>query len=144
MLRMYQVNFRVRFINRLTTTLVRWGLAPRHAHILTVQGRKMGKVYSIPVSLVEDNGQRWLVAPYGEVSWVRNARAMGTVTLTRGRRSETVSAHEASSAESAAALKKYLTLEPITRPYFEAEASRHPVFRIGGKGEAFASPSQLS
>jgi hypothetical protein len=40
--------------------------------------------------VIEHANQRWLVAPYGAVNWVRNARAVGQVTLTRGRRSETV------------------------------------------------------
>jgi hypothetical protein len=30
-------------------------------------------LYSTPITLVEASGQRWLVAPYGEVAWVRNA-----------------------------------------------------------------------
>jgi hypothetical protein len=58
-----------------------------------VPGRKSGRTYSTPVILIE-NGQRWLVAPYGEVSWVRNARAAGQVTLSRGRRREEIKISE--------------------------------------------------
>jgi hypothetical protein len=87
----YHVNFQVRLINRLMQALVRRGLGPKQTYILTVEGRKSGKMYSTPVSLVEDTSGRWLVAPYGEVGWLRNARAVGRVTLTRGQHSETVS-----------------------------------------------------
>ncbi|MBN1994912.1 MAG: nitroreductase family deazaflavin-dependent oxidoreductase [Anaerolineae bacterium] len=144
MAKTYQVNTTVKFINRLMQALVRFGLGPKQTYMLTVRGRKSGKLYSTPVSLVEEGDTRWLVAPYGEVSWVKNARAAGEVTLTQGRRSETVAIKEAGPEESGPVLKKYIKLEPITQPYFEvgpdapveafvAEAPRHPVFRINGK-----------
>jgi deazaflavin-dependent oxidoreductase (nitroreductase family) len=132
-----------RLINRLMQALVRHGLGPKQTYILSVEGRKSGKLYSTPVSLVEDASGRWLVAPYGEVGWLRNARAAGRVTLTRGQHSETVSIVELGPKESARVLRKYVSLEPITQPYFdarldsplvafEAEVSRHPVFHIAG------------
>ena len=74
-----------RLLNALVRTLLRAGLGPRHTYLLTVQGRRSGQRYSTPVTLVEEGTNRWLVAPYGEVSWVRNARAAGQVTLSRGR-----------------------------------------------------------
>jgi len=93
------------------------------------------------VTLVEEGGQRWLVAPYGEVPWVRNARAAGRVTLSRGGRAEIVSLRALSEAEAAPVLRRYVTRVPITRPYFdvtpdsplvafESEAARHPVFAL--------------
>jgi hypothetical protein len=95
------------------------------------------------VTLVEEGTNRWLVAPYGEVSWVRNARAAGQVTLNRGRHTETVAIAERGPEEAAPVLKQYVTKIPITRPFFDvkpdspieafvAEAHRHPVFRIHG------------
>jgi hypothetical protein len=102
-----------------------------------------GKLYSTPVTLVEEGMNRWLVAPYGDVSWGRNARAAGRVTLSRGRRSETMAIVELGPAEAAPILKQYIADVPITRPFFDvtpdapleafvAEARRHPVFRIDG------------
>lgn len=96
---------------------------------------------STPVTLVEERGLRWLVAPYGEVAWVRNARAAGEIILSRGRRAETVTVFELPPEEAAPVLKSYISRVPITRPYFDvtpasdlaafaAEAPRHPVFRI--------------
>ncbi len=52
--------------------------------LLRVRGRKTGLPRTTPVSLIEHEGRRWLVAPYGEVGWVRNARAAGEAELLRG------------------------------------------------------------
>ena len=93
------------------------------------------------MTLVEEAGKRLLVAPYGEVGWVRNARAAEQVTLTRGRRSETVRIVELSAEDAAPVLKRYLAQVPVVRPFFDvtsksslrdfiAEAPQHPVFRI--------------
>jgi len=54
-------------------------------------GRKSDQPHTVPVTLIEQDGQRWLVAPYGVVQWVRNIQAAGMATLTRGRRSEVIS-----------------------------------------------------
>lgn len=73
----YRVNLQVRIINFLTRSLIRLGLGPDYRYLLTVQGRKSGKSYSTPVTVVENESGRWLVAPYGEMNWVRNARTIG-------------------------------------------------------------------
>ena len=138
---MYRLGMWHRLLNALVRTLLRVGLGPRHTYLLTVRGRRTGTRYSTPVTLMEEGTNRWRVAPYGEVSWVRNARAAGQVTLSRGHRSETVAIVELGSEESAPVLKQYVTEVPITRPFFDAkpdspleafvaEAPRHPVFRI--------------
>jgi len=72
----YRKSHATRLINSLSRTLTRFGLGPPYLHILTVQGRKTGRPYSTPVDVLELDGQRWLVAPYGPVSWVANARAV--------------------------------------------------------------------
>ena len=93
-----------------------------------------------PTDCIAD-GVRWLVAPYGVVNWVRNARASGEVTLRRGRRSETVKVTEVEPDAAVPVLRTYLKQVPITRPYFDVrpespdeafaqEFPRHPVFRI--------------
>ncbi|MBM3129438.1 MAG: nitroreductase family deazaflavin-dependent oxidoreductase [Chloroflexi bacterium] len=141
MSKIYQVTPMVRLVNRLMSSLVRLNIAPTRTHVLTVTGRKSGRNYSTPVTLVEEGAKRWLVAPYGEVNWVRNVRAAGHVTLTRAGKSESRSVIEIAPSERAVILKKYVALEPITRPYFDAapdapieafaaEAARHPVFEI--------------
>jgi deazaflavin-dependent oxidoreductase (nitroreductase family) len=151
----YRLGMWRRLLNALVRALLRMGLAPRHTYLLTVRGRRTGTRYPTPVTLVEEGTNRWLVAPYGEVSWVRNARAAGQVTLSRGRRPETVAVVELGPEEAAPVLKRYVTEVPITRPFFDAtpdspletfaaEGHRHPVFRIrDGAEEAISAPPSV-
>jgi deazaflavin-dependent oxidoreductase (nitroreductase family) len=137
----YHVNFADRMEVALITTLLRAGVKLGTTSLLTVRGRKSGQSHTVLVRLVEQDGQRWLVAPYGVDQWVRNLRVAGQATLTRGRRSEAISATELPAQEAAPILKQYLLNIPWVRPYFdvtidspfeafELEAPRHPVFRI--------------
>jgi len=131
-----------RAANRLVRFLLRLGFMPGPTYLLTVPGRRTGRPLSTPVTLVEEGSSRWLVAPYGDVAWVRSARAAGRITLSRGSHSETVPIHELGPTEAAPVLQRYITRVPITRPYFDvqpdsplaafiAEAPRHPVFQLG-------------
>lgn len=130
-----------RGVNRMVRTLNWLGVGSDCDCLLTVTGRKSGVPRTTPVTLVQDGSSRWLVAPYGEVEWVKNARVAGKVTLTHGRHSETVSLAELSPADSGPVLRAYIKKVAITRPFFDvtsespaeaftAEAPRHPVFRI--------------
>lgn len=127
--------------NTLIAPLARLGLAGRRTHVLTVPGRKTGIPRSTPVQLVFIEGRKWLVAPYGESDWVRNARAAGAVELTRARKTERVVVEEVGPEEAAPVLREYLCHTPIVKAYFDAtadspleafaaEAARHPVFRL--------------
>jgi deazaflavin-dependent oxidoreductase (nitroreductase family) len=130
-----------RVANVLMRLLLRLGLAPRTTVVLTVPGRRSGTPRSTPVTLLEEDRQRWLVAPYGPVGWVHNARAAVQVERSRGRHTETVRLKELAPEAAAPILKTYLERVPITRPYFDAapdaplavfvaEAPKHPVFQI--------------
>lgn len=82
------------FANRLVGRLVKLGLGPKSMRTLFVRGRKSGNVYSAPVNLLELDGTRYLLAPRGVTSWVRNLRAAGTGELRRGRSVESFTAVE--------------------------------------------------
>jgi deazaflavin-dependent oxidoreductase (nitroreductase family) len=136
-----QITFADRIGDALITMLLRAGVNMGTTSLLTVRGRKSGQPHTVPVTLVEQDGHRFLVAPYGVVQWVRNIRAAGTATLTRGRRSEVISVIELEAREAAPVLKQYLLQVRVVRPYFDAtknsplaafelEAPRHPVFQI--------------
>jgi len=138
----YETTRPMRFFNGLMKGLVRLGIGPKNTWVLSVPGRKTGKLRSTPVTLVEEGGQRWLVAPYGPVDWVKNARAAGKVGLRRGKHSEIVPVRELGPEEAAPVLKLYVERVPHPRPYFDngpdapaeafiAEAHRHPVFLLG-------------
>src|SRR6266699_650692 len=116
MAKTYQITFTVRMVNMLATALLRAGIRIHTMSLLTVRGRKSGQPHSVPVTLVEQGSQRWLVAPYGAVQWVRNLRAAGTATLTRGRRSEAISVTELPAQEAAPILKQYLLKATAARP----------------------------
>jgi len=143
MARAFHHTFVDRLNDALITTLLHAGVKLGTASLLTVRGRKSGQPHTVPVLLVEQDGQRWLVAPYGVVQWVRNIRAAGTATLTRGRRAEAIAVTELSAQEAAPILKQYLVVQHAAdvRSYFDAtkdspleafarEAARHPVFQI--------------
>lgn len=112
--------------------------------LLSVRGRKSGKVYTTPVALVDQGHERWLVAAFGEVNWVRNLRAAGVAHLTRGWQSEPIDVVELGRSEAAPILQRFLQayyLVPFIPPSFsvtphfpladfEREATHHPVFGI--------------
>jgi deazaflavin-dependent oxidoreductase (nitroreductase family) len=142
MARTYRPTTFRRLRDRLMGYALRKGYAPPGLYLLTVTGRKTGIPRTAPVSPLEDGEGRWLVAPYGPDGWVRNARAAGKVTLSRGSTVETYVATELEPAEAAPILKRYVSEHPLTvAPYFDtkkdapvddfaAEVPRHPVFRL--------------
>jgi hypothetical protein len=90
---------------------------------------------------VDYDGKRWLVAPYGPVAWVHNARAMRPVSLRYGRTTREYTTREASADEAGPVLKRYVAIATKTRAQFKAtqdspvedfvaEADRHPVFEL--------------
>jgi deazaflavin-dependent oxidoreductase (nitroreductase family) len=110
-----------RITNWVIEILLKYDLAPEIYYLLTVQGRKTGRPHSIPIVLVEEGDKRWLVAPYGAVDWVKNARAAGQIHLSRRKLDEHFTILELSPQAAAPVLKTYLHQFPITGPYFGAD-----------------------
>ncbi|HZB34339.1 MAG TPA: nitroreductase/quinone reductase family protein [Streptosporangiaceae bacterium] len=142
MARDFRMSTARRLGNAMISRLVARGIGPKDTYLLTVGGRTTGLPRTTPVLVLTRAGERWLVAPYGVVSWVRNVRAAGKVTLRKGGTVETVGVTEVGPEEAGPVLKDYVEKVRIVRPYFDAapgapaadfaaEASRHPVFRIG-------------
>ena len=122
------------------SVLVGAGLIP-HSYLLTTHGRKTGRIRRNPVVVAEQDGKRWLVAPYGPVSWVHNARAAGHIELARRWKTQAYTIREVSGEEAGPILKLYVGIASATRPYFQAdprapvedfvaEAAYHPVFEL--------------
>jgi deazaflavin-dependent oxidoreductase (nitroreductase family) len=142
MAKTYHVGPAVRISNAVVAALLRRGVKIGGNTLLTVPGRKSGQPRTTPVTILQWNGERWLQSPFGEVNWVRNLRAAGRATLTRGRRVEPISVVELSPAEAAQVLKGTLASYPsLIKGYFdvtpesplkdfEREAARHPMFRV--------------
>ncbi len=118
----YHVNFADRIESALIRALLHAGAKLGTTSLLTVRGRKTGQPHTVVVLLVDQNDERWLVAPYGTVQWVRNLRAAGTATLSHGRHSETISVTELDAREAAPVLKQYLQqVSGGVRSYFDAK-----------------------
>src|SRR5438132_12386129 len=105
----------VRVGNVLTLTLLRAGVklvgpfiffGNYPMYLLTVRGRKSAQPRTVALAIIERNGKRYVGSPYGIVDWVRNLRAAGEAILTRGRRSESVTARELPPSEAALVLRE--------------------------------------
>ena len=120
-----------RLISRLANPLLmRFGIVPT----LRVRGRKTGHWRSVPVNVLELDGQRYLVAPRGETDWVRNLRAAGGGQLQYGRRrTEPFTATEVPDEGKPPIIEAYLQRwGGQVRSQFEAlpDPADHPVFKI--------------
>jgi deazaflavin-dependent oxidoreductase (nitroreductase family) len=131
-----------RVFNKLFGLLVGLGLAPRHSALLQVRGRRSGRLYSTPVSVLDHDGRRFLVAGRGYTEWVRNGLASGTVTLRRGARARRFRLRALGDGEKPEILKAYLDRFRLTvQRYFPVAAgspadafrpfvARYPVFEL--------------
>jgi len=131
-----------RVFNRAFGLFVGLGLAPRDYYLLRVRGRKSGRVYGTPVSLVSLHGARFLVAPRGRTQWVRNAEASNEVVLKRGSSSQRFRLRALADADTPPVLLAYLErYRSIVQRYFPVPAgsppgafaeiaARYPVFEL--------------
>jgi deazaflavin-dependent oxidoreductase (nitroreductase family) len=116
--------------------LASWGIS--RLVVLTTIGRRSGEAREVPLAPIRHDGITYLVAPYGEVSWVHNVRAHPEATLRRGRSVRDVILHEVDHPE---VVKRYYEREPIASRFmavpgegsvadFAAVTGRFPVFRV--------------
>jgi deazaflavin-dependent oxidoreductase (nitroreductase family) len=131
-----------RVFNQFFGALVSLGGGLAHNYVLQVVGRKSGRTYQTPVNLLDYDGKRWLVAPRGNAQWVHNAKASGTVTLKKGRRSRSYRVRSVELAQRPPILKRYLeAYTPTVQRYFDVQAGapesdflpiadQHPVFEL--------------
>lgn len=141
MAKTYRLTSAQRAANAVFGTMTQLGIGAGYRRILTVRGRKTGQLRSTPVDVMDIAGYKWLVAPYGVSSWVRNVRAAGEVSLTRRQHTERYRAEEVTGLGAVPVLRMYIGKVRVTRPYFDAtagsseeellvEVPRHPVFRL--------------
>jgi deazaflavin-dependent oxidoreductase (nitroreductase family) len=140
---------RTKLLNPITTTLMRLGVRPDpRMALLTIRGRKTGRDRTVPIGVFERAGRKYLVAAFGEVSWVRNLRAASAVTITQGKRTATFATEQVQGDEAALVLRDCLTAylpSPLAGPMLRQrisltadaplellalEARRTPVFRL--------------
>jgi len=140
MAKRYRLSMFRKALNTTMSALARRGRGP--AWDLTVTGRRSGEPRTVPVTPIEVDGSRYLVAPYGAVGWVHNIRAAGCAVLRRGSETDDITVVEVDGAEAGAVLMAYYTdLERIVGNYFDLPEDPepgdfvtivpdHPVFRI--------------
>lgn len=142
MTRTYRLGVTRRAVNRVMTAWLRAGLPLGSSYLLTTTGRKTGRKRTTPVTLVVSGTDRFLVAPYGAVSWVKNVRSQPRVSIRRGSRVEELVARELDGQAAGPVLKAYLAMGRfVVQPFFDVkaadpvdrfvvEADRHPVFHL--------------
>jgi hypothetical protein len=101
----------VRLANPLVIALQRLGLVIGTMRLLSVPGRKTGRLRTTPVSPMVIDGTTYICS-VGSVGWVRNARAAGWGTLARGRAVQRVALVEVPADQRAGIVRRFPELVP--------------------------------
>jgi deazaflavin-dependent oxidoreductase (nitroreductase family) len=131
-------------MNKFMMAVQKLGIPTGPAMVLTVPGRKSGQPRSTPMTPFEFDGGLYVVAGYPGADWAANARAAGSGTLSRGRRSRPVNIVELTAAQARPILRAFPVQVPVgvafakrsgmvvdgTSDEFEALAGRLAVFRF--------------
>jgi deazaflavin-dependent oxidoreductase (nitroreductase family) len=131
-------------MNKVMMAVQRLGIPTGPAVVLTVPGRKSGRPRSTPMTPFEFEGGLYVVAGYPGADWAANARAAGSGTLAKGRRSRWVRIVELSTEQARPVLRAFSRQVPVgvafakrsgmvregTPAEFEALAGRVAVFRF--------------
>ncbi|HVH54030.1 MAG TPA: hypothetical protein VNA32_07860 [Actinomycetota bacterium] len=128
--------------NGLLARIVRRGRGPKPMHVVTVRGRKSGKEYSTPFWLLERPDGWYWVSVFGETNTIKNARAAGHVTVSRGATRDEVRLvevpvesrlpflHEYVAANTSSMVRTYFASPTTSDDELEALARDHTVFKL--------------
>ena len=100
-------------MNRVVKAIQKLGIPAGPSQILTVPGRRSGKLRSTPMTPFTHNGGLYTVAGYPGADWAANARAAGAGTLTRGRKSRQVKIIELSPEDAGPVLRSFAVEVPV-------------------------------
>ncbi|MCL1597854.1 MAG: nitroreductase/quinone reductase family protein [Actinomycetia bacterium] len=140
MTKAYKLGLRRKLLNSVVRALAKMGKGP--ASELGVTGRSSARRRHVMVSPIVVDDATYIVAPYGEVSWVRNVQANPHVSLSKGRAITRYSAVQVHSEEAGRVLVAYYVKNKKhvahfvdvpgekTLMDFAAAADRFPVFRL--------------
>ncbi|HWF27567.1 MAG TPA: nitroreductase family deazaflavin-dependent oxidoreductase [Mycobacterium sp.] len=127
-------------MNKMMMAVQRLGIPTGPAMVLTVPGRKSGQPRSTPMTPFEFQGGLYVVAGYPGADWAANARAAGTGTLARGRRSRQVRIVELSADQARPVLRAFPTEVPVGVAF----AKRSGMVQDGSADEFEALAGQLA
>ena len=135
----------LKHVNKVIILMNRLGLSIENGAVLTVAGRRTGAPRRLPVSVMQWEGRRYLLAGYPDAEWPRNVRAAGgAATLAVARRVESIRLSELDAAAAEPILRAWPARIPkgakimldagvvpdVTPGSFAALAGRCAVFRI--------------
>jgi deazaflavin-dependent oxidoreductase (nitroreductase family) len=133
----------LKLANPVIVALQRRGVVIGTMRLLSVPGRKSGRLRTTPVSPMTTDGKRYIIAGFDGADWVKNVRSAGWGILARGRKEERVNLVELPTGERAPVLREFPRNVPHgvqffrqlygidgTPEEFGALASRCPVFRV--------------
>lgn len=134
----------LRVANKIVIGSQRVGLPLGTMRLLTVTGRKTGKLRTTPVSPLTVDGQRDVIGGFARGDWVANARADSAAILAHGRRRERIRLVELPEHERGPIMRAFPTevphgvfmflkmgiAEAATPEAFEQGAAKVAVFRI--------------
>src|SRR5882757_11459449 len=123
-------------MNKLMMSVQKLGIPTGPAMVLTVPGRKSGRPRSTPMTPFEFGGGLYVVAGYPGADWAANARAAGTGTLARGRRSRQVRIVELSVDEARPVLRAFSTEVPVGVAFAKRSGMVHD-----GTADEFEAPA---
>jgi hypothetical protein len=131
-------------VSRVIIGLQRIGIAFFSFHVISIPGRRTGRMRSTVVSPFVVDGRRYLLS-FGQLDWMLNARAAGWAWLGRGRKQTRVRLVEVTTPESAEIVREFpvqipagvqfftrtgLVPEPGRPDQFAEAADRMILFRI--------------
>ena len=119
--------------NRVIIALQHRGLVIGTMRLLSVPGRKSGRMRTTPVSPLTVDGRRYIIAGLDGADWVKNARAAGWGVLARGRKEERVSLVELPVEERAPVLREFPLKVPHGVQFFRT------LYGVSGDPEEFAA-----
>jgi len=131
-----------KYLNRIQAAVNAAGIWPSRYATLEVRGRKSGRVIAFPVVIADYEGERYLVAMFGQkAGWVRNVEAAGGSAILRHGRREEVRLEDVPCEDRPPILRRYLECArgarahiPVDRKApldeFVSIAPSMPVFRI--------------
>ena len=127
----------LKLFNPVIIVLQRLGVAVGTMRLLSVPGRKSGKLRTTPVSPLTVDGKRYIVAGLEESDWVKNVRTSGWAILARGRKQERVILVELSPEERAPILRAFPREVPHGIQFFQH------LYGVTGDPEEFAALAPL-
>jgi hypothetical protein len=124
--------------NRVIELLQRLGLAFFTFHLISVPGRKTGRMRTTPVSPLFLEGRCYIVS-IGQTEWVKNARVSSWGILARGRRRRRVQLAELGLEERKPVLRQFPVLVPHGVPFLLQVGAVQPP----GDADAFEAAAPL-